>query len=69
MEYIIAMKSGAKFVVGIKDYDVFKKDMGVALEASTGSTRVFWAIGNFTVDILDISAIYPRSSEVSSGSE
>lgn len=65
--YIILMKNGAKFIIDIKDIDIFNQDIkrlinkGNAVQAKS-IQAILPGIG--LINIGDISAVYPKESQV-----
>jgi len=65
--YVISMKNGHKFVIGIKDIDVFNKDMmrSIGNGNRVGATNIKMYIeGIGIIDAGDISAVYPQSVDL-----
>jgi len=60
-EYVIAMKSGAQFVVKVKDLYVLIEEFKSTLDPR--ATVNIFSAGGVAFDINDLSAIYPLESE------
>ena len=66
MNYIIAMKSGARFKVWVRDFGELLAKMQTTVKSGTaaGSRNNFYAdVSGFMFCIEDISAIYPAAAQ------
>jgi hypothetical protein len=62
MKYIVSMKSGAKFLVEIKDFSVLHRDMAKLVVPEAEDNLMF--LDNILINISDISVIYPQISDL-----
>jgi hypothetical protein len=63
MEYVVAMKSGAMFMVTIKDFNAFIVQLQETVSKGVASPNHYYAEGGFMFCIEDISAVYPKSAQ------